>query len=152
PRRAGRLAREGSAARSSSRALIQLHRPRENLMTTSTPGSFIWYDLLSSDPSTAIAFYGEVLGWSSRPMEGGSGYTLFMTAQGPHAGTIQMPDKARQMGVPPHWTSNVQVTDVDATVAKAKELGGRVHSEPADFPGVGRLAVIGDPFGASINL
>src|SRR5258706_13628461 len=116
-------------------------------MTTANTGNFIWYDLLTSDPKKAVEFYGHVVGWTSQAWEG-TGYTMFVGSQGPLAGTAELPEATRKMG--PHWTSNVQVADVDATAAQAKKLGGKVLSEPADFPNVGRLAVIGDPQGGTI--
>jgi len=119
-------------------------------MSDAAPGRFIWYDLLTGNPSSAIPFYSHVIGWTPEPWQGG--YTMFVGSQGPVGGTAQMPGAIRKMGVPPHWTSNVQVTDVDATVALVRKLGGRVHIEPSDYPEVGRLAVIGDPQGASINV
>jgi predicted enzyme related to lactoylglutathione lyase len=114
-------------------------------------GRFVWYDLLSTEPEQAMAFYAYVVGWTTQPLQPGV-YTMFASAQGPHAGTAKLPDEARKMGAPPHWTSNVRVADVDATIARARDLGGRVVSQPNDFPSVGRLAVIADPQGASINI
>ena len=55
------------------------------------------------------------------------------------------------MGVPPYWQANVEVTDLDATVAKVKELGGQVH-HTEEVAEVGRFAVIGDPQGAVISV
>jgi predicted enzyme related to lactoylglutathione lyase len=119
--------------------------------STTTTGNFIWFDLLTSDPKAAVDFYSHVIGWTSRPLNG-SGYTLFVSEQGPLAGTELLPAAAKQMGALPQWTSNVQVADVDKTAAEAKRLGGRVYVEPADYPNVGRLAVIADPHGANINV
>jgi predicted enzyme related to lactoylglutathione lyase len=73
-------------------------------------------------------------------------------SQGPLGGTTRLPEQARKMGAPPHWTANVQVADVNATVALARKLDGRVYVEPSEFPKVGRLAVIADPQGAPINV
>lgn len=50
------------------------------------------------------------------------------------------------------WMAHVQVEDVDATAARARQLGGRIHKEPTDIPSVGRFAVIADPQGASIAI
>jgi predicted enzyme related to lactoylglutathione lyase len=120
-------------------------------MSTATAGSFIWFDLLTTDPSAAISFYTHVIGWKTQAMAG-STYTMFLDEAGPLAGTESLPEAAKQMGAPPHWTANVQVADVDATVREAKRLGGRIFAEPADY-GVGRLAVIGDPHGTpTINV
>ena len=49
---------------------------------------------------------------------------------------------------PAHWSVTFAVDDVDATAAKAKELGGKVVSEPTDAPW-SRAAVIDDPQGAT---
>jgi uncharacterized protein len=121
-------------------------------MTDTNTGRFIWYDLLTSDSRAAAAFYEHVVGWKSQPWK--QGYTLFGGGQGggPNAGTAQLPEEARKAGAPPHWTSNVCVDDVDATIAEVRALGGKVVMEPMDFPDVGRLAGIADPQGAAIHL
>jgi uncharacterized protein len=117
-------------------------------MSKGTHGSFVWYDLLTPDPEAAAAFYCEVVGWTSQPFpESGVGYTMFVGGQGPMAGTT----KPEQAGVRAQWVANVLVDDVDATAALAAQLGGRVWAPPADYPPVGRLAVVGDPQGVPIN-
>ncbi len=58
-----------------------------------------------------------------------------------------MPD-----GVPAFWDVSFAVEDADATVAKALELGGEVRLEPMDMPGVGRIATVTDPWGASFGV
>ncbi|HEX3770534.1 MAG TPA: VOC family protein [Polyangiaceae bacterium] len=119
---------------------------------TSTLGHFVWYDHLTRDPQGAIAFYTEVIGWKAQPVAPGGPYTMFLSTQGPLAGAEAMP--ALPPGTPfvPQWKGNVQVADVDAAVAGAKRNGGRVLGEAADYPGVGRLAVIADPQGLSVNV
>jgi uncharacterized protein len=119
---------------------------------SSNPGSFIWYDLLTSDPKAAIDFYEHVIGWKSQPMDNDSGYVLFLGPEGPVGGTIAMPADMKKTGVSPHWTSNVQVRDADATASEVKRLGGKVVSEPSEFPNVGRLGAIADPTGAPIHI
>ena len=44
------------------------------------------------------------------------------------------------------------VEDADAAAAKVAELGGKVHRAPADIPGTGRFAVVGDPQGAGFGI
>lgn len=118
-------------------------------MSTATHGSFVWYDLLSPDPAASAEFYCHVIGWTSQPFsETGVGYTMFVGGQGPLAGTT----RPEQAGVRAQWVANVCVDDVDATAALAARLGGRVWSPPADYPPVGRLAVLGDPHGVPINV
>ncbi len=116
------------------------------------PGHFVWYELFTTDPEAAAGFYGHVVGWSAQPAPDGHGHTLFGSGQGPLAVSTTLPEPVRQMGVPPYWTSHVLVADVDATAALAKQLGGRVYVEPVEVPGMGRFAVVADPFGAVLSL
>jgi predicted enzyme related to lactoylglutathione lyase len=53
---------------------------------------------------------------------------------------------------PSHWLPDVAVDDVDATVARATELGGKCVSGPADIPNTGRYAIIADPQGAVLAI
>jgi len=123
-------------------------------MIETNNGRFVWFELMTSDPKAAIPFYTEVIGWKSQPYadDAASGYTMWLGSQGPLGGVMELPEPARKMGAPPHWTSNVEVTDVDATVAKVRELGGNVFMGPTDLPKIGRFAVIADPQGAAINI
>lgn len=112
-------------------------------------GRFVWYDLMTNDAAGAEAFYTSVLPWKTAKMEiEGGAYTMW-TLGGPEdsIGGIGPPPAE---GVPPHWSAYVAVADVDATAARAGELGGAVHLPPTDIPGVGRFAVLADPQGGAI--
>ena len=52
----------------------------------------------------------------------------------------------------PSWLGYISVADVDATTAKAIEMGCHSCVEPTDIPSVGRFAVFTDPFGATIGV
>jgi predicted enzyme related to lactoylglutathione lyase len=122
-------------------------------MADGNDGLFVWYDHLTRDPQAAIAFYGDVVGWKTRPFtEGGGDYVMWVGSQGPLGGVTKLPDELARQGVPPHWMANVQVGDVDATAALARKLGGTVHKEPTEIPTVGRFAVLADPQGAAISV
>jgi len=113
-------------------------------------GRFVWYELLTSDPKAAIAFYTEVVGWKTQPWEG-TAYTMWTASQGPLGGVVELPEPAKQMGAGPYWQASIQVANVDESCATVKELGGKViHAE--DVPNVGRIAVIADPQGAVLSL
>ena len=120
-------------------------------MSDNDTGRFVWYELMTTDPQAAIAFYGEVIGWKAQPFEGGP-YTMWVGSQGPLGGTMPLPEPAKKMGAPPHWMAHVEVADVDQSAARARELGGHVYVEPQDIPTIGRFAVIADPQGASISI
>ncbi len=120
-------------------------------MSNRRPGTFFWYELMTTDVKGAIAFYGEVVGWKTQAWEGGD-YTMWLSSQGPLGGVMTLQEQAKKMGAPPHWMVNVEVSDVDATVAKVKELGGQVHVPPTAIPKIGRFSVIADPQGATIAM
>ena len=115
-------------------------------------GQFVWYELLTEDPKTAIAFYADVVGWKTQPFGENGDYTMWVGSQGPLGGVMKLPEEAKKMGAPPNWMSHVQVKDVDSTAALAGKLGGRVYKEPTDIPTIGRFAVIADPQGAAIMI
>jgi uncharacterized protein len=121
-------------------------------MANTKNGSFVWYDHLTRDPSAAIGFYTDLFGWKTRPFGEGSDYVMWVGSQGPLGGVMKLPEEAASMGAPPHWMGNVQVENVDATLALTRKLGGSVHKEPEDIPTVGRFAIIADPQGAFLSV
>jgi predicted enzyme related to lactoylglutathione lyase len=55
-------------------------------------------------------------------------------------------------GSHPAWNLYFAVDDVDATVARARELGGDTVMGPMDVPNGGRLAVLRDPQNAVFSV
>jgi uncharacterized protein len=115
-------------------------------------GVFVWDELLTTDVEGAKRFYGEVVGWETRDMDMGPGgmYTLFSSGGADRAGCMARPEGAEN--IPPYWGTYLGTDDVDATAAKAKELGASFLMEPFDVQTVGRLAIFADPTGAVIGL
>jgi hypothetical protein len=62
------------------------------------------------------------------------------------------PAAHRNPNAPPHWLLYFFVEDCDASAAKAKELGAKLHMEPMTMEGVGRMAIVADPQGAVFAL
>ena len=125
-------------------------------MTTKTyaHGMFCWNDLATTDPEGAKTFYGPLCGWTFTDHDTPYGgiYSTAQLGSGDAAGLYAMPDEMRSQGIPPVWCSYVAVEDIDATAARAAELGGGLVDGPFDLPDVGRMAVIRDPQGAMFNL
>ncbi|HEY4561352.1 MAG TPA: VOC family protein [Thermoanaerobaculia bacterium] len=113
---------------------------------------FVWYDLMTIDPEAAQAFYTAVAGWGTHVWEtpGMPSYTMWTVGEKPIGGVVKLPDEAVAGGARPHWLAYVAVPDVDATTARARELGATVMVEPRDIPTVGRYSVLADPQGATI--
>jgi predicted enzyme related to lactoylglutathione lyase len=118
---------------------------------TNSHGSFIWYELMTSDAEGAERFYSEVVGWKVAPFGGGGGEggmdyrVLHAGEQG--IGGIMVPPSAGAGGMPAGWFGYIGVDDVDAAARDIAAVGGAVHMPPQDIPGVGRMAFVGDPQG-----
>lgn len=109
------------------------------------PNSLVWNELQTRDPETAIAFYNKVFGWVE---QSDPHYTMWQDGNGRfHCGLVRIGESWGDM--PANWLAYFLVEDVDAAAARAVELGGVVHHGPADFGDMGRLAVLGDPQGAT---
>ena len=113
-----------------------------------THGAPSWIQHQGSDPVAARKFYESVLDWhvNDMPMQDGSSYPAIVVGESPVGGFYPQP--VAEGG----WTIFVTVDDVDARFRKAIGAGATALSEPADMPGVGRMATIRDPQGGSIAL
>lgn len=118
-------------------------------------GTFIWYELMTTDMAAAADFYTRVVGWTAKDSGmPGMSYSIFsipgfeMGVAGMMALTQEMCDQK----IPPNWSGYVAVDDVDAKAKEFADNGGVVHHAPDDIPGIGRFAVVADPHGAVINL
>ncbi|RPJ81944.1 MAG: VOC family protein, partial [Acidobacteria bacterium] len=119
-------------------------------MATDWRGRFVWYELMTTDPTAAKDFYTKVVGWGTQDWEGSTPqYSMWTRGETPVGGLMQLPEEARKGGAPPHWLAYVAVPDVDATVEQAKGMGAMVYVPPTDIPEVGRFAVLADPQGAT---
>lgn len=117
-------------------------------------GKFVWYELMTTDPSAARDFYTDVIGWNTVAYEGAEmPYTMWTkgeTMDSAIGGLMELPAEARAGGVPPHWLGYAAVPDVDATAARVGELGGHVIMGPQDIPNMGRFVIFADPQGAAL--
>jgi len=111
-------------------------------------GRFVWHEQVSPEPQKAQGFYTELFGWGTEIFNAGEfDYTMISAKGQTHGGF----GKAMEGAPPPHWLSHVRVADVDETIAKAKQAGGKLAAGPFDMDDVGRMAIIGDPQGAYIS-
>ena len=105
------------------------------------------FEFMSDDPQKCRGFYTSVLGWefddSSMP-----GYTMVKTGQEPGGGLMKRPPEV------PGACLNVYflVDDIEATLGKATEHGGKVLVPKAEIPNVGHYAFFCDPEGIVVGL
>ncbi len=112
------------------------------------PGHFCWNELVVPDDAAAKSFYTQFLGWTTKPFGEGADYTLLWKDDVCIGGMM----KAPQPGIPAQWLPYIVVEDVDAAVAKAAKLGGKICKAGFDIPEVGRIAILSDPQGAVFGI
>jgi len=121
-------------------------------------GDFCWSEIAVTDLGKCRAFYENVFGWQFNKSESTGGemeYLEFSSFGGESEDGALYEMKAEMFGghLPPaHVAQYISVDDVDASLEKAKSLGGSVVFGPYDIPNVGRMAVINDPTGAAVSL
>lgn len=121
-------------------------------VTSDEQGTPCWFELNARDFVAAVDFYTSVFGLDTKVVADSDDvrYTTLLADGREVAGIL---DASRRLGegVPAHWVTYWQVDDIDATVARVRELGGVVHDGPADSPH-GRIATVADPTGALFKL
>ncbi len=120
---------------------------------TQAHGSFIWYELMTSDMQAAEAFYCKVVGWTCKEMKlTDIDYRVFSSGEAMTAGLMSIPDEAKKHGARPSWSGVIAVDDIGAAVVKLQKLGGTLIRPPADIPNIGRFAVVTDPQGGHFQI
>ena len=121
-------------------------------MSTSQ-GTFVWYDLMTTDTKAAESFYRSVVGWSAADSGmGDRSYTILSAGSTGVGGLMPIPDASTNDGGEPMWSGYIAVDDVDAHAKRVKAAGGAIHHNSEDIPGVGRFAIAADPHGATFML
>ncbi len=116
-----------------------------------TPGTPVWFEAMSTDFDAAMPFYREVIGWDVAWMEGepdGAAGFRYVTNGAGDGACAGLCDAAAFLApeASSFWRVYFAVEDADATVARARELGGEIQSEAQDSP-FGRFAQVADPQG-----
>jgi predicted enzyme related to lactoylglutathione lyase len=110
-------------------------------------GDWLWHELWVADPQAAANFYFPLFAYAPGTTRiNGRPYVYFKSAGKARAGLVQKPDP----NLGNAWVSYVRVADVDATVARVGELGGRVLFAPSPDVRRGSVAIIADPGGAGL--
>lgn len=118
------------------------------MSTTLNNRGFCWYELMTTDPKAAQAFYTEVIGWKTQSFDAGMEYTMWVGPNGPLGGVMTLPEQARQMGAPSHWMGYVAVDDLKAATERAAQLGAKILVPITEIPNAGSFSVFMDPAGA----
>lgn len=117
------------------------------------------WQIVSTDPKAASRFYERLFGWTVSA-DNALAYREVRTGPGGVDGGIwpASPTAAQPPGANPPGAGGsfvqlfVRVADVDATVARAVELGGRIVVPRTVLPDGDTMAVIVDPTGLPFGL
>jgi predicted enzyme related to lactoylglutathione lyase len=116
------------------------------------PNTFAWNELLTRDVGAAKTFLETVFGLEPADQAfGGMTYTILNLGGKAVGGMMPMPP-AIPAEAPAFWQTYFEVADCDAAVARVGELGGSVMMPPTDMEGVGRMAAVVDPQGATFSV
>ena len=114
------------------------------------PGRIAWFDITTTNLPQSREFYGKLFNWQFNPVPG-TDMAAEIVSSGTAIGTIRVAEGAI---TPFNGVVYVQVQELEASCAKAKELGGTV---PPGFPfnlsdGTGAIALVVDPSGHPVGL
>jgi uncharacterized protein len=116
-------------------------------------GVFSLHELITTDLASAKEFYGELFGWSFTETKTIYG-NLYLVIQnkGAIVGGMMLKHGNVPDDVVPCWDTYITVDDIEISVKRVKDLGGKVILPPTDILNVGRFCVIKDPQGIGLNL
>lgn len=114
-------------------------------------GTVMHVDITVPDADGLLAFYKDVIGWSSQGLDmGGYDDHMVMTPDGaPAAGICHA--RGGNAVLPPVWLPYFGVANLQASVAACEAGGGRVITGPSNADGW-QYCVIADPSGAAVGL
>jgi len=114
------------------------------------PGRIAWFDITTTSLPRSKEFYGKLFNWQFTPVQG-TDQAAEIVAGGTPIGTLRV---AEGNITAFNGVVYVQVTDLQASCRKAKELGGTVEPGfPFNLPdGTGAIAVVVDPAGHPVGL
>ncbi len=115
--------------------------------------TFIWYELMTTELDPALAFYREVVGWTTSEMDQPDmRYVIWNAGERGIGGAMQLTDAMCEDGARPAWLGYIHVADTDAKAAAIEADGGKILMPPGDIPNVGRFALVADRGGAAFYL
>ena len=126
-----------------SRAFVQMAEAK---------GHGVWIELATPDPDAAFAFYGALFGFEkvgAMPMGDMGEYAFIGRGEAFRPGAVM---SSATTGAPARWNWYVNVPDIDAAIATAKERGGTLIQGPDPIPGGDYSANLADPQGHQIGL
>ena len=124
--------------------------PPKSMPADVGPGRVAWFDITTTSLSQSKEFYGKLFGWTFNPVQG-TDQAAEIVSGGSAIGTLRGAEGRISSF---NGVVYVQVTDIQESCKKAKELGGTVvPGFPFDLPnGIGAIGLVSDPAGHPIGM
>ncbi|MBV9688276.1 MAG: VOC family protein [Ktedonobacteraceae bacterium] len=111
--------------------------------------SIVHVEIPAQDASAASKFYADLFDWKI-VVDPTFNYHMFQPDPGPGGGFVELND---EMGYQADRVLiYVSTDDIDASLAKVEELGGKTVKSKTEIPGTGWFAIFTDPTGNTIAL
>lgn len=108
-------------------------------------GSIVHVEIHSGDPGRTKAFYGDVFGWKFQDVPE-MNYSLWEAPGKPAGGLQKHGDKG------PMVLNYIMAKDIDTTLTKVENAGGRILERKMEIPGQGWWALFQEPGGTLMAL
>lgn len=115
----------------------------------SETGSIGWIDLTIPNAEEIKNFYTEVVGWQSENVSMGSydDFNMFnQSTGGPVAGICHK--RGGNSNIPSQWMIYIIVENIEESIKRCKELGGKILLELKSMGDYGKYCIIQDPSNA----
>ncbi|MEJ2599725.1 MAG: VOC family protein [Anaerolineales bacterium] len=103
-------------------------------------------EIAAKDREAAGKFYSEVFGWNVQQLPE-MNYATFEAEGGPGGGFNPVDNKP-----PAPVVVYINTDNIDTTLKRIQELGGKVLQPKDDIPDMGQFAIFADPTGNAIGL
>jgi hypothetical protein len=115
-------------------------------MTEVKPGSLVFWEFVTEDPTRTSRFLREVFGWETQSVPGLE-YQLFAAPTGPGGAIAQ-----RTGNLPRRILNYILSTDIEEDLRKIEKAGGKVRIGKTEIPNIGWWATFEEPTGLVLAL
>jgi predicted enzyme related to lactoylglutathione lyase len=131
-------------------AVFGVWQPKQHIgaKLVNIPNTLTWNELQTDDLDAARSFYAAVFGWTYEV--DANGYVVCNVDGRTQAGMMKIEEDWGP--VPPSWNNYFLVSDIEASVAKATELGGRLVVPVTPAGEVGKFSLVQDPQGGYFHI
>ena len=108
----------------------------------------VHFELMGPDGEAQKSFYAGIFDWKIEAVEGSEQYFMTDTGEGQMGGAVGKGSEE----IPQYVTIYVQVDDIEATLEKIEDSGGKTILPRTEIPEMVTYALFADPAGNMVGL